>query len=724
VQGRVTGGLKWKSRLTWSVSHRGECATILSENCYVFRSYDDRLRDPFQEFTEMTKLDRTARRVLSVCGVACFLALFVFQYSRMADANSLTWDECNHIYAGYMSWMHKDFGLNPEHPPLVKLLATVPLLSMPLKMPALLDRPYGTEAFLGGKDFLFRNDANTMTFRARMAASLITLLLVVIVFLAARELFGTGAGFLALGLVAFDPTLLAHGAVVTTDSAQSCFLLASVYAFYRYAKAPSAWRLVAVGIAAGLALASKHSTVLLFPVLVALAAVEVVRRPKPEHAEPHLAIGKRTLRAAAALVAVGVIAAGILWAFYGFRYAARGEGRKLTPSLEASLRRVPSQAQAVVLAEVAKLHLLPESYLFGLSDVLAKSKGYHSYLFGKSYPTGLWYYFPVGMVIKSSLTFLILLAATAWAVAARRFHKWREILYLTIPPAIYMAFSVAGGMNIGIRHMLPVYVFLSVLIAGAVWQLAQSNRKWLYAGVALFVFQAVSVTRAYPAYVSYANEAVGGPMKVHEYMTDSSADWAQQLKSVKRYLDARGVKSCWFVYFGEGVIDYSYYGIPCKPLPTADSLWVHEPADAPPAVDGPVLISAGVLSGFEFGPGPLNPYEQFRTMRPSAAIDYGVFVYEGHFEIPLAAALSHEQKASDLLEERKIPEALAEARRALAFAPDSVSVNATLARILDAAGQRAGARPYYEKALALAKTVEPEFQERWIALLAKRLEEK
>jgi len=671
----------------------------------------------------MARPHRTARRIGTVRGVACFLALFIFQYSRVADANSLTWDECNHMYAGYMAWMHKDFGLNPEHPPLVKLLAAVPLVSMPLQMPALLDRPYEKEAFLGGKDFLFRNDANTMTFRARMAASLITLLLVVFVFLAARELFGTGAGFLALGLMAFDPTLLAHGAVVTTDAGQSCFLLVSVYAFYRYAKGPSAGRLAAAGMAAGLALASKHSAALLFPMLAALAVVEVVRRPRPEPGEAQVAIGKRALRAAAALAAIGAMATGVLWACYGFRYAARGEGRELTPSLETSLRRVPSRTQAAVLAEVARLHLLPESYLFGWTDVLAKSKGYHSYLFGKTYPTGLWYYFPVGMAIKSSLAFLLLLAATVWAMAARRFRQWREILYLTIPPAVYMAFSMAGGMNIGIRHMLPVYVFLFVLIGGAVWRLAQRNRRWLYAAIALLVFQAVSVSRAYPAYVAYANEAVGGPKKVHEYMTDSSADWAQQLKSVRRYLDGRGVTSCWFLYFGEGVIDYRYYGISCKPLPTADSLWIGEPADAPAAVDGPVLISAGVLSGFEFGPGRLNPYEQFRTMHPVAAIDSGVFVYEGHFEIPLAAALSRAQKAGDLLKKGKIPEALGEARQALAFAPDSVPVNATMAGVLDAAGQRAGARPYYEKALALARIVEPEFQEEWISRLENRLRE-
>ena len=670
------------------------------------------------------KPDEFPRRRLTICGLACFLALFVFQYIHIADANSLTWDEGDHIYAGYMSWMHKDFGLNPEHPPLVKLVAALPLLDMQFKMPPLRDRRYEMEAFLGGKDFVYRNDANTIAFRARMAAMLFTLLLAAVVFLMARELFGTGAGFLALGLMAFDPTVLAHGAVVTTDSAQSCFILATVYAFYRYWNSPTLWRLSAVGAAAGLAFASKHSTILLVPMIGLLALLELVRRPSAGSPRASMPAGKRALRAAGALAAMSLIAIGILWAFYGFRYAARAEGRRMTPSLAANLAAIPNKTQAAVVREVASLRLLPESYLFGLSDVLAKSVGYHSFLFGKSYPTGLWYYFPVGMLIKSSLTFLILCGVVVWAMATRRFHKWREILYLTIPPAVYMAFSIAGGMNIGIRHMLPVYVFLFVLIGGAVWSVVENSRKALLVVIALLVFQAISVSLVYPAYVSYANEAVGGPIMVHEYMTDSSSDWAQQMKSVKRYLDARGVRDCWFAYFGEGVLDYTYYGVPCKPLPTADSLWIGEPANAPPAIDGPVLISAGVLSGAEFGPGPLNPYEQFRTIKPDDHIDYGVFVFNGHFAVPMAAALSHSQKAGFLLQQKKVPEALDEAREALALAPDSVRVLAALARALAAAGQRAEARPYYEKALTLATTVEPAFQRGWAAGLEKRLAEK
>ena len=432
---------------------------------------------------------------------------------------------------------------------------------------------------------------------------------------------------------------------------------------------------------------------------------------------------KRAIRLAIALLVLGVISVGVLWSFYGFRYKARAEGQELNPPLSEFVQRLSRPRDVRLLNTVASLHLLPESYIYGLADVRIMSDFYASYLFGKDYPKGVWYYFPAAFVIKSSLTFLILLSIAVWAIASGKLRAWREILFLTIPPAVYFAVAVGSGMNIGVRHILPVYVFLSVLIGGAAWKLVEQNRLWLYAVVGLLIFQAISVTRTYPAYIAYANELWGGPSQTYKYLTDSNVDWAQQLKATKRYLDRRGVKDCWFVYFGEGVVDTRYYGIPCKPLPTADSLWVNEPAEAPPAIDGPVLISAGDLSGFEFGAGPLNPYEQFKHLHPTAVIDYGVFVFDGHFEIPLAAAISHTQKAENLLGEQKLPEALSEAQQAVALAPDAVKPNAILGDILTAMGRLDEARQSYRKALTLAKTIEPEFQRDWIDGLEKKLAE-
>jgi hypothetical protein len=667
----------------------------------------------------LTSPQGNSRRLWVVAGVAGFILLFAIHLALISRANTITWDEPDHIYSGYMSW-HGDFGLNPEHPPLVKFVATVPLLPMRLNVPELRDRPYRLQAVLGGRDFIFHNDADKIVFRAQMTASIFTLLLLVIAFLATQEMFGTTAGFLALGLLLFDPTLLAHGALVTTDAAQACFLLASIYAFYRYVRLPSPGRLAITALAVGLALASKHSAVLVFPMLLILAGIEIFRRESTDSGA-QLSAGKRGARYATALVIVGLMSVAILWAAYGFRYAARGNGLHLNPPMEAQLARVPIPTQAKLLHEFARFHLLPESYIYGFAHVLFSANNFNSYLFGKSYPHAVWFYFPLAMLVKSSLTFLILLVISVWVIASGHLQKRRELLFLLVPPLIYLAASMKGGMNIGIRHILPVYIFLTILIAGAVSVLIKNSRRWRYAVGVLLVFQAISVTRAFPDCIGYANEAFGGPKNVWRYVSDSSADWAQQLHAVKRYTDQRQIENCWFVYFGTGVIDYNYYKIPCKLLPTIESIWLGTPSDATAAIDGPVFVSAVNLTGFEFGPPPLNPYEQFKTLKAADVIDSSVFVYQGRFEIPLAAALAHAQKAGVFLASQRLPEALEEAQQAMTLAPDSAGVNARMGNVLDALGRREEARPYYATALQLALTKQPEFQHSLVALLKQRL---
>ncbi len=653
--------------------------------------------------------------------IACLLVIWL-QIALLAGRNSATWDEPDHTYAAYMQWKHGDFGLNAEHPPLLKFLAALPLLTMHLAEPPLLDQPYRLQEVRGGRAFVFGNDANAILFRARMAASLLTLLLAVLVFLAAREFFGEGAGWFALGLLCFDPTLLAHSGLVTTDAGQACFLFWAVYAFYRYVNVPNLPRLIVLGLVVGLALATKHSAVLIFPILVLLGALEVLRRHRVAHSERSHGTpsptGRFALRLAAALFATGLIAVVVLWSWYGFRYAARAGGTPLNPSVAVQLDRVPSAFEAGVLRTVDRFHLLPQSYTYGFAHVLIQSKAFNSYLFGGIYPHPVWFYFPVAMLVKSTLTFLLMTSLTAWAALTRRIQFRRELLYLLLPSAVYMVFAMAGGMNIGIRHILPIYIFLTCANAGVAWMLSRGDRRWLYGFTGLLLFQAVSVLHAFPAYVSYANEAFGGPGDVHKYLSDSSSDWAQQLKDVKTYLDRRGVKNCWFAYFGEGVAEYSYYGIPCKPLITADSLYFDVPHPVPPAIDGPVLMSAGVLSGFEFGPAPLNPYEQFKTLKPEAVIDHGVFVYEGHFDLPLASALSHTQVAGVLLAEKNPAAALSEAEGAQELAPASATVTATLCQALAATAQREKAIACDRQALALAATIAPKFQ----ASLAKQLQ--
>ena len=656
------------------------------------------------------RLHNKRRTALMVASAVCLVAAMVAQMALAIRQESLTWDEDDHIFAGYMSWKHGDFGLNPEHPPLVKLLATLPILNMPLHVPALQHRFFKTEAFLDGKEFLAKNDADTMLFRARMMAALITVLMAVLVFLAGREMFGVAAGFIALALVAFDPNLVAHGAFVTTDMALSCFLFASVYAFYRYLKAPSWWRLALTGLAAGCALGAKHTGIFVFPILLVLAVCEALRERR----------WKTAPRLAGALAGISLIASIVLWSFYGFRYSARPAGMAVNPPL-ALFAGGMRPFDAWFISTCARWHLLPESYLYGLVDVRKMVDWYPSFIFGKVYPHGVWFYFPAAFAIKSTIPLLVLLVMAVVAVAMRRFRCWREILFLGIPAAIHFAVATFSTINIGLRHILPVYVFLAVLLAGVAWNYIRRDLRWAWLVTALLVFQAITCLYNFPAYIAYANELWGGSSNTYKYLSDSNADWAQQLKATKQYLDSRGVTGCWFAYFAEGVVDTGYYGIPCKPLVTADTLWVNELTDIPPVIDGPVLISAGTLSGFEFGSDALNPYRQFQQIRPAAMIQNGVLVFDGRFHVARASALSHAQKSWNLMHSGRFEEALSETRMAVAADPTSIEAQQSLGDSLSALHRLDEARTAWGNALALAQRLEPGVREDRIRDLQRRL---
>src|SRR5262249_54546206 len=118
-------------------------------------------------------LNPPRRRGCEVAGLCLLLLVLGLQVFFSVRRTSQTWDGANHIYAGYRSLTDADFGLNPEHTPLVKLVATTPLLWSHLKTPALEGRPFKEEAFLGGKDFLYKNDAEAILSRTRKARNLV-----------------------------------------------------------------------------------------------------------------------------------------------------------------------------------------------------------------------------------------------------------------------------------------------------------------------------------------------------------------------------------------------------------------------------------------------------------------------------------------------------------------------------------------------------------------------
>ena len=661
-------------------------------------------------------------------GVLGLLLVMVGQIVFAIRGESLTWDEGDHIFAGYETWKTHDYGLNPEHPPMVKMVATLPLLGLKLKVPELQGRFFKTESYMDGRELLFRNGpenggqygSETLVLRVRLFAMVFTVAAALLVFAAGTEMFGWMAGLMGLALFCFEPSLLAHGAYVTTDMAASCTIFATVYAFWRWVKQPGAGRLLVVGLAAGLALAAKHSTVLLLPILVMLACGELLGRwfeARNGGERKDARWGLAVARMAGGLATVVVLGVVVLWAWYGFRYAARPAGLELKPTLAEYVGPLAGmEARGILLA--GKLRVLPESWLYGLADVRAMANGMPSYFFGKVYEHGVWFYFPVLLLIKTTLGMLGLLAVVAFASERGWLRGWREMLFLVGPPALYLVVAMRSHLNIGARHVLPVWVFACVLAGAGAAALVTRGRGWAWLAGLLLVMHAGSTIMAAPNYLSYANEAWGGPTKTYRYLTDSNTDWGQQLIATSRYLRERKVKDCWIAYFVQPFVQPQDYGIPCRHLPTFDSMSVEEELEVPPVIEGTVLISAGDLNGFEFGSKALNPYEGFRVVKPVAFIQNGIFVFEGKFPVALASAIAPVQRSGKMLKAKNFAGAVAEARTAEGLAPGEVPAEMALGDALAAAGDKEGARAAYERARGTIQTMEPEAREQWLGTLA------
>jgi hypothetical protein len=672
-----------------------------------------------------TEQNRSFHRSLRYSvAVAALLIVLVIELVVPARRQSAVFDEGCHAFAGYSYWNRADFGVNPEHPPAVKLLAMLPL-GKSLNFPPRQDVGFKWECFSGGKQFLYSNTvgADSILIRGRIAAATLTLLAAVLTFAIAYEMFGAAVGLLALLLFVFEPNLLAHGSLITTDMGMTAFLVATIYAFYGYMKKPSIVRLVLTGLAAGLALGAKFSGPLIFVMLPILMICEVLRHSS----DSKLADGgrlKHALRLAGVLALVAAMSVTILWSFYGFRYTARPAGQAIKPPLEKYVSQLESPRTEKMLLFISRHHLLPEAYLFGLADVIITPRWLQSYIFGKLYRHGQWFYFPGAFVIKTTLGLLaLLLLAFPIAVAVRPGPPWREFLFLAIPLLVYLAAAVKSNFNIGVRHILPIYPFAITLAAYAAWSLGRSRKSCMYAVSAMVIFSVVSSVRAFPNYLPYSNEIWGGPSRTFRVLTDSNVDWGQELKQVKAYVDENGIKDCWFEYYGRLIADPDYYRIPCKPLQSA----MGDPVPTPAHISGTVLISATDLTPALWGPGELNPYLLFTKRPPDDSIANGVFVFRGDFDIPQASAMAHAGSAWTLLNSAKptdaqINQALIEAQAAVTLSPDiCASCQEILGDVLMKLNRKDEALAAYKKGLADAQAIYPEFQDGQIASLKSKL---
>lgn len=595
----------------------------------------------------------TVRRTtwFAVAVAVIVVVMAVLQISSVRQ-ESQTVDEGVHLAAGYSYWKTGDFRLNPEHPPLVKLLASVPLLFLPLQLPT--DHPSWErrDQWAFAREFLYRNTvpADTLLFLGRLPVIILSLALAVVVGLWARSLWGFAGGLLALILLAFDPTFLAHSRYVTTDLGVTLWFFVSTILFARYLDEPSHRRFWPVAITFAFAQLSKFSATILWFIFPLLWLARAVR-------DDH----RRDLGFRNALIfflGLFLITHLIVFAVYGFefrpplsdpQFASVYHNRSLwsqvnpdeqPPVAEAVLRLTdPATPLGSTLRGVFATVPLPAyTYFRGLSSVLWHNYwGHSSYLLGETRSTGWWYYFPIAWFVKTPPTKLLLLLLAILYLGRLLRHRTEhyqrkqaviksspfltafrsadfQYITLILPPLVYFLVSLTSNINLGVRHLLPIYPFLAVLTASLVTVRFRALQwLWQTSFISIIALFLASSALIYPYYLSYFSELVGGARAGARYLVDSNLDWGQELKRLGAYLKKRHIPFVYTVYFGQAPLET--YLDDARYLPTSK-----EP-EAIAALDGWAAISATALFSME-------EYAWLRERHPTEKIGYAIFLYD------------------------------------------------------------------------------------------------
>ena len=472
----------------------------------------------------------TTASIAVILVVVVLLALFATQTGVELWRESCTADEVIHLPAGYSYLLTRDFRLNPEHPPLVKILCAIPLLWLHPKMDFTdpnWNFPPHQEAF--GYDFLYSNDANRLLLWGRWPTVLLGIGLGYLIFRWAQQLYGNTAGLFALGLFAFSPSFLAHSHYVTTDVGVCAFLTACFYCLWRHLRRGDRRSFYWAAVWMGLALASKYSALVFFPVALAL-----------------------------------------LWLFGGAASTAQ-RSDVVSPAhvRESMFRDSRSKGIAVLIFTAIAFVLVQMSYLGSLNPsiyfkgLMQVNKNIPAdalrYLHGHLKAGGWWYYFLVVFLVKATVPFLLLVLSRLIYVTRRWREELSAVAFLVLPVAVYFVAVSAWANQFGVRYLLPVFPFLMVFSSGAFKQVVRKPVDALVLWL-LLCWHIVSSVAVFPNHLAYFNELVGGPSHGMDWLDDSNVDWGQELKNAKLFLDRRGINSVTIYTFS--IFDNpSYYGI-------------------------------------------------------------------------------------------------------------------------------------------------------------------
>jgi len=431
--------------------------------------------------------------------IAAIVPLAVLRIASTHLTFAQTLDEPVHVGAGHEWLTRGTYLLDFEHPPLPRALFALPFIHDHS------DHPTDNTEY--GNDLFALDDRYIHNVAAARRGNLLFFVIAALALAAStRKLFGDAVACVALFLFANLPAVLAHAGLATTDMAGVAGFAVALFALLLWTDDPSWPRTILLGVAIAFGISCKYSFPFFFPPVMLIVM-----------------IARRRFAPTRLLVAF-VIACVVTWGAFGFEIGTiAGSGPKASEM--ARLAHVPERWTHVPLPA-------RDLFLGFIALRVHNQAGHAAYLFGRVSHDGWWYYFPIALAIKTPIPYLLFTALGVWLLVKRR----RDAAFLVLIAAVILAIAMCSRINIGVRHILAVYIPLSMIAGYGVVELWRTTR--IAVGVAM-LWLIVSSVRAHPDYIPWMNAFAGE--RPYRALLDSNFDWGQDIWRLARVCKQRGI---------------------------------------------------------------------------------------------------------------------------------------------------------------------------------------
>lgn len=496
-----------------------------------------------------------------------------------ATRHSPTTLEPGFLVSGLSHWQFERFELFRVNPPLPRIVAALPihLLGYENNWTRYYDGPGSRAEFRVGEDFILCNGLNVFRLfgYARWACIPFSLIGSYVAFRWSKDLYGNNAGLFTLTLFVFEPNLLAHGELVTSDAACTAFGLLAGYTFWHWIREPNWPKTCYAGIALGLAELTKMTWLVLFGLWPLLWLIFFIyfreclnlsqglttngqNQSNFTNLDPSDRVMKeditndtiRNLKSTSIkLVAILLIAIYLL--NLGYLFDGTFTQLKKFTFVSSTLTGIQgsekpgNRFQHSIFGEIPIP--LPKQYVLGLDSQKKdfENFNYPSYLRGKWQDHGWWYYYLYGLLVKVPCgiwgIFLVCIICRLFNIKKNPRLSLSECVLISMSLALLIMISSQTGFSRHFRYALPA-IGLLIVFSGQAMSIVSifPPKSWMHLTLkiwfaSMLVYTITSTLFVYPHQLSYFNNFAGGSENGYRHLLGSSNYWGQDLLLLKEW---------------------------------------------------------------------------------------------------------------------------------------------------------------------------------------------